>query len=567
MADEELLNQDAAAAGGTDERSGTGTSQGAQEINRQLKEELTGKKAQKLGMNYVNVGKTPINSDVLHLIDKDRARAAWIIPFYRLGKKIRLALAHPTNKETLTVIDLLKQQGYELNFNLATEESIAEAFKNYDSGAFQKEVKPKELETGELKSYAEELVDLADLGRKIEGMTSEDALNSLNVASVRTGASDIHIQPEENSVLVRFRIDGLLHKITGISHAAYEQLANQLKYQAKLKLNITNLPQDGRYFFRIDGRKIDVRVSAMPTEFGETFVCRLLDSGHGLVVLEDLGFTERNWEILQKAVKITEGMILLTGPTGSGKTTTLYSMLNVFNRPEIKIITLEDPIEYHIDNIAQSQINEKRGYSFASGLKTILRQDPDVVMIGEIRDLDTAQTATQAALTGHVVLSTLHTNSAVETIPRLLNMGLESFMIAPASFAFIAQRLVRKICQKCLTEEPVAEAQKSYLEETLVRIKSHEPEFKENIPERLKKGQGCQTCSNTGYAGRISLVEVLLVDDVLKKLILDRASGQELQVAARKQGMLTLQEDGVKKVLRGLTTLDEVQRVVTAKEA
>lgn len=543
-----------------------GAAKGTEKINREIKENITEKKALKLGMSYVNVGKMAINADVLKLVDRKIAESALIIPFYMLGKKIRLALAHPTNRETLSVIDELKKKGFELNFNLATEESIREAITNYSSGAFQEVEKKNELISGEKIAYEEILKDLSSLGQKIEKMTSEESLNSLNVAAIRTGASDIHVQPEENFVQIRFRIDGMLHKITEISRAAYDQLSSQLKYQSKLKLNITTVPQDGRYFFMIDKRKIDVRVSSMPTEFGETYVSRFLDSGKGIVDLEKLGFTDKNWEILQKAVKITEGMILLTGPTGSGKTTTLYSMLNTFNQPELKVITLEDPIEYHIENISQSQINEKRGYTFASGLKTILRQDPDVVMIGEIRDLETAQTAAQAALTGHVVLSTLHTNSAIESIPRLINMGLAPFMIAPACFVLIAQRLVRKICETCKGEIPILETQKQYLQETVEKIATYEKDFSKEIPLKLMKGQGCEACSHTGYAGRISIVEMLHVDIETKKLILNKASSKQIFDYARSQGMLTMQEDGVKKVLKGITTIEEIQRVISIRE-
>lgn len=544
-----------------------GAAEGTEKINRESKELLTEKKALKLGMSYVNVGKMPINSDVLKILDKQSAEEAQIIPFYLLGKKLRLALAHPTKKETLKVIDILKKEGYELNYNLATEESIGEAIANYSNSSFANEEEKVELKAGEKKSFAEEIANLGDLGKKIENMTSEEALNSLNVAVIKTGASDLHIQPEEQFVQIRFRIDGLLHKITDISRSSYEQLSNQLKYQSKLKLNITTVPQDGRYYFEIDGRKVDVRVSAMPTEFGETFVCRFLDSSKGIVPLDELGFTDRNWELLQKAVNITEGMILLTGPTGSGKTTTLYSMLNAFNKPEIKIITLEDPIEYHISNISQSQINEKRGYTFASGLKTILRQDPDVVMIGEIRDLDTAQTAAQAALTGHVVLSTLHTNNAIESIPRLINMGLEPFVLAPSCFLFIAQRLVRKVCPHCKEKAPISSSHKEYLAETVKNIKEIEKEFSAEIGDELYVGKGCEKCSNTGYLGRISIVELLYVDDDIKKMILNQATSKEIFEYARSQGMLTMQEDGIKKVLKGVTTIEEVQRVVTIRES
>ncbi|MBU2523829.1 GspE/PulE family protein, partial [Patescibacteria group bacterium] len=535
------------------------------EINRDMKESLTEKKAAKLGMSYVNVGKQPINVDVLGLIDAETAKKAQIVPFYKLGKKIRVALAHPTSKEAHAAIDVLKEQGYQLNFNLATEESINEALQNYDKGLY-KEEKEKKLVTGDVKSYAEEIKDLSAVGKQMEEMRSEDALDLLNVSAIKTKASDIHIQPEKENVQIRFRIDGLLYKVMTISKSVFEQLSNQIKYQAKLKLNITNVPQDGRYFFNIDESQIDVRVSALPTEFGETFVCRLLDSRKGLVPLKDLGFTDLNWSHLEEAIKSTEGLILLTGPTGSGKTTTLYSMLKEFNKPEVKIITLEDPIEYHIENISQSHINEKRGYTFASGLRAILRQDPDVVMVGEIRDIDTAEAAAQAALTGHVVLSTLHTNSAIESIPRLINMGLEPFIVAPACHLIIGQRLVRKICEDCRSEKALAETEKEYLEKSLSNIKEADKESTLSIPEKAQYGKGCEKCSKTGYSGRTSIVEILKVDSDIKAKILASASSKEIFELARTKGMLTMQEDGIKKILLGMTTISEVQRVTMIRE-
>lgn len=558
MTDDNTQNQSAEIQASDNEAN---TVEATSKINRELKEKHTSEKAEKLGMSYIDVGKEPINADVLKLLDRGLAEKAMVIPFYKMGKKLRIALAHPTNKDTLAVLAQLKKDGYLLNYTLSTEESISEALKNY-KGEIARVKEAVVLTAGEKKSLNELLDLFQHLGEKMEDMTSEEMFNALNVASMQSNASDIHIQPEEGRVSVRFRVDGQLHTVTELSKNVYEQLANQIKYQSKLKLNISNVPQDGRYFFVIDERKVDVRVSALPTEYGETFVCRLLDSSKGIVPLDKLGFTDKNWELLQKSVQISEGMILLTGPTGSGKTTTLYSMLNEFNKPEVKIITLEDPIEYHIENISQSQINEKRGYTFASGLRAILRQDPDVVMIGEIRDGDTAQTAVQAALTGHVVLSTLHTNSAIESIPRLINMNIEPFMLAPAGFVFIAQRLVRKICSECSEDQALSESEKSYIDQSLSEINSVEGNSI-TAPSTLKVGKGCNSCGKTGYSGRISIVEMLHIDNDIKNLILNRASSQDIFKTARSKGMLTMQEDGVKKIISGITTIAEVKRVTS----
>ena len=329
---------------------------------------------------------------------------------------------------------------------------------------------------------------------------------------------------------------------------------------AKLRLNVTNIPQDGRYYFTVNNRKIDVRVSVLPTEYGESFVMRLLDSSRHLISFEELGFSGPYLTKIENLTKISHGMILVTGPTGSGKTTTLYTMLAQFNKPEAKIITLEDPIEYHLPGISQSQINEKGGYNFASGLRSILRQDPEVIMIGEIRDLETAETAAQAALTGHVMLSTLHTNSAIETIPRLINIGLPSFMIGPSLNTIIAQRLCRRICPNCSKPKPIPKAELDELQRVLETIKSVRPAEALAIPDTLPVAEGCEICNHTGYKGRVTVAEFLEIDFEMKDLILNKASTTKMIEAARRKGMITMREDGVLKVLQGITTLEEVHR-------
>jgi len=328
-----------------------------------------------------------------------------------------------------------------------------------------------------------------------------------------------------------------------------------------MKLNITNEPQDGRYGFIVNDRKVDLRVSTLPTEYGETFVCRLLDSERQVGEFKDMGFWGSTLKHVERLLGIKHGMILITGPTGSGKTTTLYTMLDKFNKPESKVITLEDPIEYHLAGISQSQINEKRGYDFAGGLRAILRQDPDVVMLGEIRDLATAETAAQAALTGHVLLSTLHTNSAIEAIPRLINIGLPAFMVAPALNTVVAQRLVRRFCPKCSEPKPVPVATLDELKKTLEFVKKIQPSVQLEIPETLPQATGCDICSHTGYKGRISVIEILEVDTEMRDLILNKASTIKMIEAARRKGMLTMREDGIIKVIQGLTSLEEVHRV------
>jgi len=537
-------------------------SQGLESIDRDYLEQATLEKAKELGLSYINISKAPINPDLLKILKPDTAKNALMMPFFRIGKRLRIAIVDPNNTETKRVIEELKKQKYLLNINLASLVGLQETLKLYESDQYQAK---KEIETTysekDIQEYEKELVNLADLGPKVETVTSEEGLQLINMGAMKTGASDIHFEPGAKAVRVRFRIDGVLHKVFELDAPTYKNLSNQIKYLAKMKLNVSNVPQDGRFSFELNQRKIDVRVSDIPTQFGESFVFRLLDSERGLLSYEEMGFKHDYLKKMQNLINMSHGMILCTGPTGSGKTSTLYSILDQFNSPESKIITLEDPIEYNLDGVSQSQINEKRGYNFADGLKSVLRQDPDVVMIGEIRDIDTAETASQAALTGHVVLSTLHTNSAVETIPRLINMGLPPFMVAPALHTIIAQRLVRKVCDSCKVMRSIPEAKLKDIQKTVEAINKIKPDLKIEIPAKLPNSAGCDKCSHTGYSGRIAIHEIINLDYEIRDMILKEESSNNILLAARRKGLVTMREDGILKVLEGLTTLEEVFRV------
>ncbi len=537
-------------------------------INRDFEERATQEKAQKMGMSYIDIEKVRINPDYLKVLPVEDARKGMIIPFFKVGKKVRLAIVHPTSPETQEIIRKLKLDGYAVNVNLASQIGMEASLLAYDSQQVVTPITTENIiEDSEIESYQKEIESMGQLKEKITTVTAEEALNFINVGATKTHASDIHYQPEEKRVIVRFRIDGVLQLVLELDLNTYGYISNQLKYKSGMRLNVTNIPQDGRYFFKVNQRKIDVRVSSIPTEYGESFVCRLLDSDKKNLEFTQMGFEGRNLAILNASLEIPNGMILVTGPTGSGKTTTLYALLNKFNSPENKIITLEDPIEYHLTNITQSQINEKRGYNFGAGLRAILRQDPDIVMIGEIRDFETAETASQASLTGHIMLSTLHTNSAIETVPRLLNMGLKPFMIAPSLNTVIAQRLVRKVCSFCVQQNPLKDTERKILEVAIEEIQKVSPDLKLSLPVTLPHAPGCEKCSNTGYLGQMSLSEMFVNDDNLKEKILAGVSTGELFHYLRTTGMLTMGEDGVVKVLRGLTTLDEVERVTDISAA
>lgn len=531
-------------------------------INRDLQEKATAEHAKDLNLSYIDVGMFPVNPDILHLVPQKDGEDALLMPFFKSGKRLRVAVVDPEKPETKALLKSFEEKGFSVQVNLASASSLHEAFKLYASDQYKLKIEVKNVVKEEEIRYEEELKNLVKLKDQLEVLPAEEALNVLHVSAIKAGASDIHYQPEEINCALRFRIDGVLHHVFDITRELYERLANQLKYKAQMKLNITGIPQDGRFRFIVNERKIDVRVASLPTEFGESFVCRILDSGKHFSGFAELGFAGRSLEILTNATVLTQGMVLVTGPTSSGKTTTLYVLLTALNKPEFKIITLEDPIEYHLQGITQSQVNEKRGYSFNEGLRSILRQDPDVVMIGEIRDRETAEVCAQAALTGHVVLSTLHTNSAVETIPRLTTIGVPSFIVAPALSVVVAQRLTRRLCAACKSEREVTDEEKKLFEKSLEDIKKVDPTCAVPPPAQVKIPKGCDDCNETGYRGQMVISEVLLVDDAIEDAILKNKSTPEIFALARKNGMLTMQEDAILKVIAGETTIDEIHRVI-----
>jgi type IV pilus assembly protein PilB len=370
--------------------------------------------------------------------------------------------------------------------------------------------------------------------------------------AVRMGASDIHIEPYEKAMRVRYRIDGVLHEVMEPPVKLKNAIISRLKIMSELDIAERRIPQDGRIKLKIGDKKVDLRVSTLPCIFGEKVVMRILDKGNLNLDLADFGMEERAIQDIYKAIAAPFGMVLVTGPTGSGKTTTLYSCLSKLNNPDLNIMTAEDPVEYNIDGINQVQVKEEVGLTFASALKAFLRQDPNIVMVGEIRDLETGSIATKAALTGHLVLSTLHTNDAPSTVNRMIDMGIEPFLVASSTLLIMAQRLVRRICGGCKEEV--------HLSDDVLKDIGLEP------GTTVYRGKGCNKCGGTGYAGRQGLYEVMPVTPAIRDLILDRAATNEIQQTARRQGMLTLREDGLIKVKKGVTTIEEVLRETAVAE-
>jgi type IV pilus assembly protein PilB len=418
-------------------------------------------------------------------------------------------------------------------------------------------IKPEDLDR-----VSADINDFSSLQSLVEKTSTTDLLAFIIGAALKLDASDVHVETEEKGVVARFRLDGILHDAATIDKEAYRKLVSRIKLISSLKINIVDKPQDGRFSIHAPEGEIDVRVSTLPTVYGESIVLRILRQSKEGLSLDDLGMNLHALELLKKEIERPNGMIITTGPTGSGKTTTLYAIMHILNKPGVKIITLEDPVEYKMEGINQSQIDKSKDYTFAKGLRSILRQDPDIAMVGEIRDLETAEIAIQAALTGHLMLSTLHTNNAAGAIPRFLSMGAKPFLLAPALNAIMGQRLVRILCQKCKMPHVLTEEEKKRVDEI---IESMPDEQKQEIRSKGLKffeAKGCKDCNDLGYKGRVGIYEIFLVGKEEEQSIMKGAiSEYDIAEIAKRQGMITMVQDGIIKALNGKTTIDEVFRV------
>ena len=406
--------------------------------------------------------------------------------------------------------------------------------------------------------------NIFDFKKSIEAIPDKDASNLSMIilgGGVILNVSDLHIEPEEGQAKIRSRIDGVLQDITNLNQATYESLLSRIKLLSGIKLNISDRPQDGRFSVITPETPIDVRVSSLPAEHGESLVLRILNP-KGLIELETLGLRKDLLDTFKMEIRKPNGMIIVTGPTGSGKTTTLYAFLKRVNKPETKIITIEDPIEYHIKGISQTQTDAKKGYDFASGLKSIMRQDPDVILVGEVRDAETAKIALQAALTGHLVFSTLHTNDAAGTVSRLVSLGAKLQNIGPALNMAIAQRLIRKVCKKCAQKQKISPQLMVEIKKGLNKLPKTVKVPKLGSNAYVLQAKGCKACNNAGFSGRIGVYESFIIDGEMEKFILTSPPISVLREEARKKGMVTMYQDGLIKVLEGITTIEELKRVI-----
>ncbi len=509
---------------------------------------------------FVDLKGQIIRKDILFLIPEPIAQAREVVAFDSTDNILKVAMLNPTDIETIEFIK--KKTGHEIEVHVTYPKALQEALKQY-----HKSLKAEFADLTEGKAEEKSDQNLKELAEDLPVVRIVDTLLEY---AIYENASDIHIEPTEKEILVRYRIDGILRDVMTLPKNAQAGIVARIKILANLKLDEHRLPQDGRFKIQNENYKVAFRVSIMPVFDGEKIVMRLLNESNQILTLEQLGFQKKSLNLVKSNITKPHGMILVTGPTGSGKTTTLYTILNILNTPEVNIATVEDPVEYRMPRINQSQINPKVGFTFASGLRALLRQDPDIIMVGEIRDLETAEIAVHAAMTGHLVLSTLHTNDAVSTLPRLQDMGIASFLIASTTNLIIAQRLVRKICTDCiysynLSSDTVKELEMRYnIPSILTTLKKEKviASSEVKLGELLfYRGKGCKRCNNSGYKGRIGIYEVLEISPEIQKLIMKKASSKELLDQAIAEGMLTLIEDGFIKAKNGITTIEEVLRV------
>lgn len=505
-----------------------------------------------LGISQVSLPPGSCNRELAKLLPETLARRHQAVPVRLEGNRLVVAMADPLN--VMAIDDLRLATGCEIVPAIATEAEINRALDECYGGQPAVEEPP----AGEAEAGMAAQAEVYDLDRQAAPSGAEAPavrlVNSLLQQALRERASDIHIEPQAEEIRVRYRVDGALRPVTTIPKGYHASLVSRIKIMGAMDIAEKRLPQDGRVQIRVGGREVDLRVSTLPTIFGEKVVIRLLDKSAMFLSLDELGFLPATLERYRQLIRRSYGMILVTGPTGSGKTTTLYATLREINTPEKNIITIEDPVEYVLEGINQIRVNPKAGLTFASGLRSILRQDPDVIMVGEIRDRETAEIAIRSANTGHLVLSTMHTNDAAGAVTRLIDMGVEPFLVASSVTGVVAQRLVRTLCRQCRRPYAVPERAEERL------ILGEPPD----TPLTLYRPVGCPACGGTGYFGRMAIQEVMPVTSSLRRLILAKASGEEIARQAVAEGMVPLWQDGLAKVRQGLTTLEEVRRVAYA---
>jgi len=534
-----------------------------EEIEISDKEKMAMQKANSLGLPHVDLSQFPVSSEALRAIPEKEAKNKKVVCFYYSIEEIRLGCVEPNEEIEELAYQLAERHHAQIGLYIISDHSLGRVLKLYGTLPKIKPIKKEiNITDEELAKYQESVSTLNSLRDHFDKTSVTELLVLLIASALKTNASDVHVESEEDGVKVRYRIDGVLHDVAELPREKLKKFISRIKLLASLKINIEDRPQDGRVTLRLSKDTLDVRVSTMPTAHGESVVMRILYGNYQGVNMDDLGIHGGSYAMLMREMERPNGMIITTGPTGSGKTTTLYAILKKLNKEGVKVITLEDPIEIKMKGINQSQVNASKNYTFAKGLRSILRQDPDICMVGEIRDLETADIAIQAALTGHLMLSTIHTNSASGAIPRFLSMGVKPFLLAPALNAIMGQRLVRRICPHCIQEDELDTHQIERVGEIVAKMPEIEKQKLDLDNLKFYKGAGCEECSGLGYKGRIGIYEIFIMNKEIENIILSgKVSEYIIEEVAIKNGMITMVQDGILKALDKVTSLDEVFRV------
>lgn len=527
----------------------------ANDLYRNGQESETKAKASSLGIGYADLRSTTIPNEVLTKLSREEVIEYHAIPLKAAAKELFLGIVDP-NKDVSLLIETLKRdyRYKEIVTVLISQPSFLDWLPKYNGLQKADPIEGEEEKIDLTKTV--EIVSFEELADKLQTAPIQDLLKMILLVGFDSKASDIHVEPREDWARIRFRLDGTLHEIANLDKERYKYVLSQVELHSNLKLN-ASFPQNGRFTIRQTDKDLNVRIETMPTMHGDDIVMRLFNTESSLLTVEDLGYAAYHLPKLKAALQRPHGMILVVGPTGAGKTSTIYAILNELNTPEVKIITLEDPVELEMNGLTQSQINE--GESFADRLRAVLREDPDIIMVGEIRDAATAETALQAALTGHLMISTLHANDAVTAITRLVGMIGNPELITASTNIIIAQRLVRRICPDCKTEYQPSNFEMQTFQNILGELPT---DLKPTSEYKFYKGAGCSTCHHLGFKGRVGIFELLSIDTKLQKLIVENAPIFEIQEAAKASGMITMEQDGVLKALDGLTTLDEVLKTI-----
>ncbi len=531
-------------------------------------EELAKILASKYGLAYTDLSIVSIDVEALRVIPEEDARKAMIAPFHLVGKKISVAVHSPKNEQSMFAISEIEQKGYHVVVYMTSMASLNIAWSRYKeiSQARAEKSGILEISNSDISYFLEQQKSVDDFKRLIEEILKNKEkihqvsriLEMILAGAMTANASDIHIEPSQESARLRLRMDGVLQDIVFFEPYIFKLILSRVKLVSGMKLNVTSVSQDGRFSVVLNDTEIEVRSSVLPGTYGEAVVMRLLNPNIINIPFSALGIDDVLRKEVQKQIEKPNGLILTTGPTGSGKTTSLYAFMREIYTPKIKIITIENPIEYHLEGIVQTQTDEKKGYNFLSGLRSALRQDPDVIMVGEIRDTETAHVAIDAALTGHLVFSTLHTNNAAGAIPRLIGLGINPKVIGGALNIALAQRLIRILCQKCKKEDMQTEDEKKLIDGIVAGIVGRVVENN----GKIWRSVGCQHCNGTGFRGQIGLYEGIIITGEIEELLDTNPSDREIKKVSHKQGILDMREDGILKILSGVTTIDELYRVV-----